>query len=155
MESEWDWESGVGLLGLDDPEEWDAAFERGADHLGTAAIGLAFQCALDAASPRIARATQLPDLDQRGYALTAVGTAARLKGELTSELYAALRTEGPKGPAADAINDTLAYVPFRKLPAWFKWRWVCATVRNAMEGWWLRSQDAIGDAWRALRDHRR
>ncbi|MFF4401439.1 hypothetical protein [Streptomyces sp. NPDC001480] len=51
MASEWDWESGERLLGLDDPEEWDAAFERGADHLGTAVIGLAFQCSLAEASP--------------------------------------------------------------------------------------------------------
>ncbi|WP_181802794.1 hypothetical protein [Streptomyces shenzhenensis] len=35
------WQTGEGLLGLDDPAEWDAAFERGEDHLGTAedAIG--------------------------------------------------------------------------------------------------------------------
>lgn len=37
---------------------------------------------------------QLPDGGQRGFAFTAAGTAARLNGELTPELYAALRTEG-------------------------------------------------------------
>ncbi|MFC7513177.1 hypothetical protein ACFQV4_36325 [Streptomyces thermocarboxydus] len=35
---------GEGLLGLDDLGEWDAAFERGERNLGTAAIGLAFNC---------------------------------------------------------------------------------------------------------------
>ncbi len=25
------------------------------------------------------------------------------------------------------------------------------TVQDALEGWWLRAGDAIGDAWRALR----
>jgi hypothetical protein len=41
MASDRDWESGNGLLGIDDPAEWDAAWERGESHLGTAAIGLA------------------------------------------------------------------------------------------------------------------
>jgi hypothetical protein len=44
MPAAWDWASGQGLLGLDDPEEWDAAFERGEAGLGTAVIGLAFHC---------------------------------------------------------------------------------------------------------------
>ncbi|MDQ1017032.1 hypothetical protein [Streptomyces afghaniensis] len=149
MASDRDWESGKGLLGIDDPAEWDAAWERGESRLGTAAIGLALQCSLEEASPRIVRATQLPHPEQRGYAFTAAGTAARLNRELTPELYAVLRVEGPKGTAEDAINDTLTFVPFRKLPPWFKWRWVRATVRNSLEGWWLRSADAVGEAWRA------
>jgi hypothetical protein len=101
------------------------------------------------------RATQLPHPDQRGYAFTAAGTAARLNRELTPELYAVLRVEGPKGLAEDAINDTLTFVPFRKLPPWFKWRWVHATVRNTLEGWWLRSADAVGEAWRATAERTR
>ncbi|MFF7791932.1 hypothetical protein [Streptomyces sp. NPDC007991] len=114
MVSEWDWESGTGLLGIDDPAEWDAAWERGESRLGTAVVGR----------------------------------------ELTPELYAALRVEGPKGLAEDAINDALSFVPFRKLPPWFKWRWVHATVWNKVEGWWLRSADAVGEAWRAGRGRR-
>ncbi|GGJ19284.1 hypothetical protein [Streptomyces brasiliensis] len=154
MTTEWDWESGEGLLGLDDPGEWDSAFERGEGHLGTAVIGLAFQCSLEEASPRIVRAMRLPDHDQRGYAFTAAGTAARLNGRSTTELYAALRAEGPEGVAGDAIDDTLTFVPFRDLPPWFKWRWVLSTVRNTPEGWWLRSGDAVAGAWRALRGRR-
>ncbi len=61
MTGSWDWVTGEGLLGLDDPAEWDAAFARGERSLGTAAIGLAFNCPLADASPRIVRATQLPD----------------------------------------------------------------------------------------------
>lgn len=151
MASEWDWESGEGLLGLDDPEEWDAAFERGEDHLGTAVIGLAFQCSLEEASPRIVRAMRLPDVGQRGFAFTAAGHAARLHGELTPELYAALRAEGPGGVAEHPIRDTLGYVPFRKLPPWFKRRWVVVTVRNKLESWWLRSGETAEDLWRWLR----
>ncbi|MGW1794398.1 hypothetical protein ACWCQN_00005 [Streptomyces sp. NPDC001984] len=154
MASEWDWESGEGLLGIDDPEEWDAAFERGESRLGTAVIGLAFNCSLEEASPRIVRAKRLPDRNQRGFAFTAAGAAARINGCLTPELYAALRAEGPKGLAVHAIDDTLTFVPFRELPPWFKWRWVVTTVRNKLEGWWLRCEDAIGDAWRSLRGRR-
>jgi hypothetical protein len=65
-------------------------------------------------------------------AFTAVGVVARLHGELTPELYAALRAEGPGGIAENAIRDTLTFVPFRSLPLWFKWRWLLATVRNAL-----------------------
>ncbi|MFH9889227.1 hypothetical protein ACH4OQ_07170 [Streptomyces luteogriseus] len=60
---------------------------------------------------------QLPDTGQRGFAFTAAGHAARLNGELTQELFAALRAEGPGGFAENAIGDTLTFVPFRKLPA--------------------------------------
>ncbi|AVH57189.1 MULTISPECIES: hypothetical protein [Streptomyces] len=154
MTSEYDWASGEGLLGIDDPAAVDAAFERGERHLGTAVIGLAFTCPLAEASPRIVRAMRLPDATQRQFAFTAAGTAARLNGELTPELYAALRAEAPGGFAEDAINDTLTFVPFRKLPPWFKWRWLLATLRNTVLGWWLRTADAAGDAWRALRGRR-
>ncbi|MEU3890889.1 hypothetical protein [Streptomyces sp. NPDC029041] len=91
MSRGWDWESVEGLLGLDDPGEWDLAFERGEARLGTAVTGLAFHCSLAEASPRIARAMRLPDAAQRGFAFTAAGHAARLNGELTTELYAARR----------------------------------------------------------------
>ncbi|GGN83681.1 hypothetical protein GCM10011579_072720 [Streptomyces albiflavescens] len=154
MASEYDWETGEGLLGIDDPDAVDAAFERGEPRLGTAVIGLAFQCSLEEASPRIIRAMQLPDRAQRGFAFTAAGTAARLNGELTPQLYAALRAEGHRGIAENAIDDTLTFVPFRQLPPWLKRRWVLTTVRNKLEGWWLQSEDAVGDAWRALRGRR-
>jgi len=151
MGSDYDWETGEGLSHIDDPAEVDAAFERGARHLGTAVIGLAFTRPLAEASPRILRAMQLPDPDQRGYAFTAAGVAARLHGELTPELYAALHAEGPGGFAETAIDDTLTFVPFRKLPWWFKWRWLMTGVRDTVQGWWLRTADAIGEAWRAVR----
>ncbi|NEA68184.1 hypothetical protein [Streptomyces sp. SID12488] len=154
MASEYDWERGEGLLGLDDPAEWDAAFERRENHLGTGVIGLAFHCSLEEASPRIARAMRLPDIGQRGFAFTAAGHAARLNGKLTPELYAALRAEGPGGVAEHPIRDTLGFVPFRKLPPWFKRRWVLVTVRNKLESWWLTVAYAAEDAWRALRGRR-
>ncbi|MGW3934231.1 hypothetical protein [Streptomyces phaeochromogenes] len=156
MVSEWDWGSGEGLLGLDDPDEWDAAFERGEPHLGTAVIGLAFQCSLEEASPRIVRAMRLPDLGQRGFAFTAAGVAARLNGELTPELYAALRAEGPgrMSIAENAIDDTLDYVPFRQLPLWLKWWKLVSKVLDKLEAWRLTITYAAEDAWKALRRRR-
>ncbi|WP_217549177.1 hypothetical protein [Streptomyces sp. GbtcB6] len=150
-----DWESGEGLLSLDDPAEWDAALERGESRLGTAVIGLALNCPLEEVSPRIARALNLPDQGERGYAFTAAGTAARLNGRLTPELFAALRAEGPGGLAEDAINDTLTFVPFRDLPPWFKRRWVYMTVRGRLEYWWVSAGDALEEGWRALRGRQR
>ncbi|WP_237556731.1 hypothetical protein [Streptomyces sp. SID4956] len=66
MASGWDWETGEGVSRIDDPAEVDAAFERGEWALGSAVIGLAFNCSLEEASPRIVRATRLPDRGQRG-----------------------------------------------------------------------------------------
>ncbi|MER5524041.1 hypothetical protein ABT075_05415 [Streptomyces sp. NPDC002677] len=149
-----DWESGEGLLGLDDPAEWDAAFERGEDHLGTAVIGLAFHCPLEEASPRIVRVMGFPDGLQRTNAFVAAGHAARLNGRLTPELFAALRAEGPGGVAEHPIRDTLTFVPYRDLPPWFKRRRVYVTVRDKLEYWWLRSVDAIEDGRRILRGRR-
>ncbi|MGW7545420.1 hypothetical protein ACWGKQ_30565 [Streptomyces sp. NPDC054770] len=154
MASRWDWKTGEGVSHIDDPAEVDAAFERGEWPLGSAVIGLAFNCSPEDASPRIVRAMHLPDPDQRGFAFVAAGAVARLHGRLTPELYAALRAEGPGGVAEHPIRDTLAFVSFRDLPPWFKRRWVYVTVRDKLEYWWLRSQDAVGDAWRALRRRR-
>ncbi|WP_089099439.1 hypothetical protein [Streptomyces hyaluromycini] len=148
------WETGEGLLGLADPAEWDAAFERGEDHLGTAVIGLAFHCPLEEASPRIVQVMGFPDGLQRMNAFVAAGHAARLNQRLTPELFAALRAEGLGGVAEHPIRDTLTFVPYRDLPPWFKRRWVYLTVRNKLEYWWLSSVDAIEDGRRALRGRR-
>ncbi|MGY1500229.1 hypothetical protein ACW4TU_27220 [Streptomyces sp. QTS52] len=154
--SGWDWGGDESMLRFDDPAEWDAACERGEDSLGSAVIGLAFNCSLAEASPRIIRAMRLPDRHQRGFAFTAAGVAARLNGELTPELYAALRAEGPgrKSIAVNAIDDTLDYVPFRQLPLWLKWWKVASRVLDKLETWRLESTYAAEDAWRALRGRR-
>ncbi|MGV9896138.1 hypothetical protein ACWDVX_40600 [Streptomyces tendae] len=153
MTAQWNWETGERLLALNDPEEWDAAFDRGERGLGTAAIGLAFNCPLEEASPRIVRAMRLPDLAQRGFAFTAAGTAARLNGALTPELYAALRAEGPgrRSIAVNAIDDTLTFVPFRRLPTWLKCWSVVSAVRNKLDAWRLSFSYAVTDAWKAVR----
>ncbi|MCX2926455.1 hypothetical protein [Streptomyces sp. NEAU-W12] len=109
----WDWESGEGLPGIDDPAEVDAAFERGERRLRAVVIGSAFNCSPEEASPRIVRRTRLPDRDQRGLAFTAAGAVVRLNGGLTPEPCTALRVEGFGNVADDAIRDTLTFVPFR------------------------------------------
>ncbi|MER5397899.1 hypothetical protein [Streptomyces sp. NPDC002599] len=154
MTSGYDWDSGESLIRIDDPAEVDDAFERGEGKLGTAVIGLAFNCSLEEASPRIVRAMQLLDPAQRGFAFTAAGAAARLNGTLTPELYAALRAEGPGGIADNAIRDTLTFVPFGQLPPWFKWQTVRMRVLDKLEYLWTRSKDAVGDTWRWLRRRR-
>ncbi|WP_129308864.1 hypothetical protein [Streptomyces sp. L2] len=149
-----DWETGEGVFGISDPAEVDAAFARDENHLGTAVISLALTCSLEEASPRIVRAMQLPDLHQRIYAFTAAGDAARLNQGLTPELYAALRTEGIKGLAEDAIRDTLTFVPHRDLPPWLKRLRVYLRVRDKLEYWWMLCTDAVEDARRVLRRRR-
>ena len=139
---------------IDDPAEVDAAFERGEWPLGSAVIGLAFNCSLDEASPRIVRAMQLPDPNQRGFAFTAAGAATRLHGELTPELYAALRTVGHRGLAESAIDDALTFVPIRDLPPWFMWRKVASRVLDRLQTWRLEFTYAAEDAFRALRRSR-
>ncbi|MFF0667829.1 hypothetical protein ACFYVE_06505 [Streptomyces tendae] len=153
MSTHWNWQTGERLLALNDPKEWDAAFERGERSLGTAAIGLAFNCPLEEASPRIVRAMRLPDLAQRGFAFTAAGTAARLNGALTPELYAALRAEGTgrRSIAVNAIADTLTFVPFRRLPTWLKCWSVVSAVRDKVDAWRLSFSYAVTDAWKAVR----
>ena len=152
MAAGWDWDGDENLLRFHAPSEWDAAYERGRVRLmGSAAIGLAFNCPLAEASPRIIKAMRLPDVAEQGFAYTAAGAAARLNGELTPELYEALRAEGHVGLAGDAIDDTLTFVPFRELPPWLKRRWVWTGVRGKLESWWLRSTEPVGDAWQALR----
>ena len=154
MTAEWNWETGEGLLGLDDPADWDTAYARGARGLGTAAIGLARNCPLAEASPRILQAMRLPDRGQRGFAYTAAGTAARMNGTLTPELYAALRAEGHRGLAETAVDDTLDYVPFHELPLWFKWRVVASKVKDKLAMWRLELTYAAEDAGKALRRRR-
>ncbi|MEV2194257.1 hypothetical protein AB0I02_25190 [Streptomyces phaeochromogenes] len=113
MVSGWDWGGDESLLRFDDPAEWDAAYARGEGPLGSAVIGLAFNCSLAEASPRIVRAMRLPDLAERGFAFTAAGVAARLNGELTPELYAALRVEGPGSKSIAGNPSTTPSTTYR------------------------------------------
>ncbi|MFE6161965.1 hypothetical protein ACFQ7F_23985 [Streptomyces sp. NPDC056486] len=155
MAAGWDWEGDESLLRFHSPSEWDAAYECGrVRRMGSAVIGLAFNCTLTEASPRIVKAMRLPDMAEKGFAFTAAGVAARVNRELTPELYAALRAEGHRGFAETAVDDTLTFVPFRQLPPWFKWRTVASKVLDKLETWRLNITYAAEDAHKALRRRR-
>jgi len=153
MTRAWNWETGEGLLGMDDPAEVDAALDRNDDHLGAAVIGLALNCPPEVVSPRIIRALELLPGPGRDFPFTAIAHLARLDGRLTSELYEALRAEGLGRAADHAIDDTLTFVPFRDLPPWLKRRWVYVTVTETLLRW-MRPLEAVGEAWRAVRGRR-
>ncbi|WAZ23391.1 hypothetical protein STRCI_004732 [Streptomyces cinnabarinus] len=150
----WNWETGKGLLGIDDPAEVDAAFERGERALGAGVIGLALNCPPEVASPRIIRAIEVLDRSRRDFPFTAAAHVARLNGRLTPELFAALRAEGMGGFADHAIRDTLTYVPFRDLPPWFKGQLVRTTVLDKLDAWRLSALYTAEDTWKALRRRR-
>lgn len=154
MKPEWHWDTGEGLLGMDDPAEVDAALERGERSVGAAVIGLALNCPPEVASPRILRAVEVLDRSRRDFPFTAAAHVARLHGRLTPELYAALRAEGRGGFADHAIDDTLTFVPFRDLPPWFKWQLVRTTVVGKLDSWRLSATYAAEDVWKAVRGRR-
>lgn len=131
MQRERNWQTGEGLLGIADPAEVDAAFERNEQHVGTAVIGLVLNSdALSVAAPRVLRALRSDNPKVRQLAFVAVGDAARRFRELTPELYAALREEGLGGPADTAIKDALTFVPYRKRPWWLKRLGVTLRVKS-------------------------
>ncbi|MFG3317322.1 hypothetical protein ACGF3J_04695 [Streptomyces sp. NPDC048171] len=99
---------------------------------------------------------KLPEAAQRGFAYTAAGTAARLNGELTPELYAALRSAGPgrRSIAVNAVDDTMTFVPFRQLPLWLKGWKIASRVLDKLETWRLEASYALIDRREALRRRR-
>lgn len=81
MGSEIDWKTGDGLLGISDPAEIDAAFDRGERFVGTAVIGLVMNCdGLAVAAPRVERGLRSSDPKVRQYSFVAAATAARVFG---------------------------------------------------------------------------
>jgi hypothetical protein len=63
--------------------------------------------------------------------------------------YHQLRAAGLGSTADSAIKDVLTFVPFRALPAWFRYQSLRLSLRNYVEGRLLR----IEDAWGTVRDH--
>jgi hypothetical protein len=118
-----DWDTGEGLLGVDDPLVVDDALDRGERHAGIAVAGLALNNEdLAEIAPRVARAARSGDAETRRMAFVALGHAVRLFGELPPELDRALRDARHDPAAETAFDDTLQYVPFARLPTWLKLR---------------------------------
>jgi len=133
MERERNWKTGEGLLGISDPAEVDAAFDRNEQHVGTAVIGLVLNSdALSIAAPRVLRALRSDNPRVRQFGFVAVGDAARKFQKLTPVLDAVLREEGLGGPADTAIKDALTFVPYREFPWWLKRLGVTLRVKNLL-----------------------
>ncbi|MEU1593565.1 hypothetical protein ABZ468_12070 [Streptomyces sp. NPDC005708] len=115
----YNWADGTGLLGMDQPEEIDAAFERGEPHVGVAVIGLALNHSDPVAIlPRIARALRTDSEELRRQGTVALAHVARLHHTVDTECLALLRTR-PRGNEAD--DDLWTFVRHRRLPLWL-WR---------------------------------
>ena len=125
---DYSWDTGEGLLGVDDPAIVDEALDRGEPHAGIAVAGLALNNGdLAAVAPRVARATRSDDAEVHRMGFLALGHAVRLSGRLPAELEQALRDARDDPAAETAFDDTLQFVPFRALPGWLK--------RRAVAGW--------------------
>ena len=117
------WESGEGLLGVNDPAIVDEALDRGERYAGIAVTGLALNNDdLVEIAPRVARATRSGDQETRRMAFVALGHSVRLFGELPPALDKALHDARNEPAAATAFSDTLQYIPFSRLPTWLKKR---------------------------------
>ncbi|MFD5559080.1 hypothetical protein [Kitasatospora griseola] len=131
----------------------DAALDRDDPDAGTEVVKLVHTSDdVEAVAARVERALRAARPEVRRLACVAAGDLARTSGRLTPGIYAALRAEGLGGAADTAIKDALTYIPFRQLPWWFRWTSARLTVRNCVEGWWLRAVDAVDtarDVWRA------
>ena len=115
------WETGEGLLAVDDPIEVDDAFARNEKHVGIAVVGLALNNEdLDAVAPRVVRAIESDDEETRRLGFTAAGHTARLFETLDPKIEQVLRRFRNDGIAATALDDTLQYVRFWQLPRWLQ-----------------------------------
>lgn len=144
MSDDLNWETGAGLIGVCDPAEVDAAFDRGERHVGTAVVGLVLN-ADDATvvAPQVLRALRSSDPMVRSLGFVATGDMARLSGALTPDIYAELRAEGLGGVADTALKDTMTFIPFWQLPWWLRRMCLWLRLRNRAEGRLLRIQDFL------------
>ncbi|MGW4382438.1 hypothetical protein [Kitasatospora sp. NPDC004531] len=122
----------------------DAALDRGDPDAGAEVIELVLASDdFEAVAARVERALGADRFEVRQSACVAAGDLARTSGRLTPGMYARLRAEGLGGVADTAIRDALTFVPLRRLPWWFRWTAIRLTVRDRIEGWWLRAVDAV------------
>ncbi|TLF74500.1 hypothetical protein [Nocardia cyriacigeorgica] len=119
------WSTGEGLLEVSDPKVVDRAFACGEPHVGIAVVGLSLNNPdPDEVAPRIVRATLSVDRETRRLGFVALGHFVRINRRITPELAGALRDSASDGISETALDDTLSYVPFRRLPPWLKVRFV-------------------------------
>ncbi|MFJ5920971.1 hypothetical protein ACIQF6_00055 [Kitasatospora sp. NPDC092948] len=130
----------------------DAALDRDDPDVGTEVIALVLASDdFEAVAARVERALGAARFEVRQLACVAAGDLARISGRLTPGIFAALRAEGLGGVADTAIRDALTFIPFRRLPRWWRWTSARLSVRDWLEGQWLRAVDAVETARDAAR----
>ena len=129
------WETGEGLLAVDDPAMVDDAFTHSKKHVGIAVIGLALNHEkLDEIAPRVVRTIESPSIQTRRLGFTAAGHTARLFRTLNPRIERVLYRYRNDTIAATAIDDSLQYVSFRHLPSWLK----IESIQRKLRWWILR-----------------
>ncbi|MGW6704089.1 hypothetical protein ACWGDE_04225 [Streptomyces sp. NPDC054956] len=114
-----DWQDGSTLRWIDQPEEVDAAFDRGEPLVGVAVIALALNHAdADVILPRVRKAMESKDAEIRRQGVIALAHVARLHRTVDQRSLALLRA-CPRGNEAD--DDLWSFVAHRRLP-WWLWR---------------------------------
>ncbi|GII76860.1 hypothetical protein Sru01_18420 [Sphaerisporangium rufum] len=133
------WDDITDLMGCDDPDEVEAAFERGEQLVGVALLGLSLSVPdADRVGPLVVRALQSDRREVRLQGLTALGHIARLTGRVDQLLLNALRAlmRNPdseiKEHAGMVADDIWIFVPHSQLPWWMRAR----SVVHAL-GWWF------------------
>ncbi|GII13041.1 hypothetical protein Ppa06_68390 [Planomonospora parontospora subsp. parontospora] len=135
------WATGEGLIGCDDPEEVDAAFDRGEPHVGVAVIGLSLNCPdAEVVALRIMRLIHSEETERRGQGVTALSHMVRLTQEINQALLERLREllRNPESReiAEDCAADIWIFVPHHKLPIWMHLWAYRYLIKHKLSIWW-------------------
>ncbi|WP_328718676.1 hypothetical protein OHT52_03725 [Streptomyces sp. NBC_00247] len=110
------WRDGRTLRWTDQPDEVDAAFDRGEPLVGVAVVALALNHTdADSVLPRIGRALESGDPEVRRQGVIALAHVARLHRTVDRRCLDLLRG-CPRGNEAD--DDLWSFVAHRRLPWW-------------------------------------
>lgn len=127
-----DWKQGGNLNRCREPEDVDAAFDRGEKHVGVALIALVYNNPdTDAVLPRVARGLRSPSPETRRQSLLALMHTGRLHGRVDADtlelLHGLLSDRTPisagspyevRGTAIQTVEDLQVFLPPEQLPAW-------------------------------------
>ncbi|MFJ2821520.1 hypothetical protein ACIO7M_10440 [Streptomyces toxytricini] len=113
------WQDGSTLRWIDQPDEVDAAFDRGEPFVGVAVIALALNHAdANTILSRVGKALASEDAEIRRQGVIALAHVARLHRTVDRQCLQLLRS-CPRGNEAD--DDLWSFVAHRRLP-WWLWR---------------------------------
>ncbi|GAA3357151.1 hypothetical protein [Saccharopolyspora gregorii] len=131
------WDTGEGLLAVEDPRVVDAAFDRGERHVGVAVVGISLNWdRQEDISIRIQRAAESEDRETQRMAFTALGHVVRRFRSLDSVLDSVIYRFRSSSLSEVAMDDVLQYIPFWQMPLWLKKVWLSRTLRwNLLDRW--------------------